>query len=395
MIDKLWLMLIITISIFGIFFSKKINYKNYKIINIIKKLNFDNLFLALGTKMGVGTIIGTTMSIFIGGPGSILWIHIFTLLTSSIIYIESYLGSKYKQKKDNNYISGIYFYTKYGLKNNKLAALTLIIFILTYSFFFLMIQSNTIVNTLNINKNIALIIFLILLTLLITNNTNEIRKTLNKIVPFICMFFISISIYVVIKNIDIIPSILNLIIKNALSKNSFIIGLIIGIKRSIFLNELLIGTTSMASGINNEDKNITANTLVFGSYFIVFVVSTLVSFLILTYTHYYGFNSINYLDLLHKTFLYHFNKLGPYFLNLIITLLASSSIISGIYIGTSNIRYLCNNKLIIILFKITLIITITLGIFINTNKIWNIVDFMMLIIIIINLFIIYKLKDKL
>ena len=39
----------------------------------------------------------------------------------------------------------------------------------------------------------------------------------------------------------------------------------------------------MSSGINNMDKTVTANTLVIGSYFIVFIVSTLLTMLILIY----------------------------------------------------------------------------------------------------------------
>lgn len=81
-----------------IIFYKKINFKNYKVFSLTKKLNYETLFLALGTKMGVGSLIGTTMSIFIGGPGSLFWIYLFTIITSSLIYIESFLGSKYKQK---------------------------------------------------------------------------------------------------------------------------------------------------------------------------------------------------------------------------------------------------------------------------------------------------------
>ena len=118
MLDKLWFILIIAISFFGIRFSKRINFKNYNFKNLTSGINKESLFLALGTKMGVGTIIGTTLSIYIGGPSTIIWIYLFTIISSSLIYIESYLGSKYKEKTMTSYIGGIYYYTKKGLKNN-------------------------------------------------------------------------------------------------------------------------------------------------------------------------------------------------------------------------------------------------------------------------------------
>ena len=344
--------------------------------------------------MGVGSLIGTTMSIFIGGPGSLFWIYLFTLITSSLIYIESFLGSKYKQKTKSGYIGGIYYYTKFGLKNNVLAIIMLIMFITTYSIFFLMIQTNTIKNTLLINPHLLTIIILILSILLITNNINEIKNILNKIVPFICIFFISISLYKIIKNINLVGIIFNTIIKSAFNTKSMLVGIVIGIKRSIFLNELLIGTTSMSSGINNMDKKITANTLVIGSYFIVFIVSTLLTMLILIYKINTNIVDTSYINLLKNTFTYHYNTLGNYYLNLMITLLATSSIISGIYIGLSNINYLTNNKVIINITKLIILTTLTLGIYLNTDKIWLFIDIMMLSLITLNSIIIYKLRDK-
>ncbi len=344
--------------------------------------------------MGVGTIIGTTIAITIGGKGSIFWIFIFTILTSSIIYLESYLGSKYKQKIKNTYIGGIYYYTKFGLKNNFLSIIILILFILTYSCFFLMIQANTLSKILNINKIPLAIIIFILLTLLITNKTKEITKILNKIVPIMCLFFIIISIYTITKNMKLLPALIKSIIKEAFNKKTFLTGALIGIKRSIFLNELLIGTTSMSSGINNKESKLTAQTLTIGTYFITFIISFFISLLVLIYLKEHNTTTLNYNILLINVFTYHYKTLGLYFLNLLICLLVTTTIISGIYIGISNISYFTNNKKIINTAKIILILIIISGIFINTNKLWVIVDNLMLLLIILNTYVVTKLKNE-
>ena len=395
MLDILWLILIIYLVYLGLKISKIINYKNFKITKIIKKLNNDSLFLSLGTKMGVGTIIGITMSIHLGGPGTILWIYIFTILTSSIIYAESYLGSKYKQKVNDTYISGIYYYTKFGLNKKILAMISLIIFVSTYSLLFLMIQSNTITEILNINKYLLSFIIIILLIILITNESNQISKILNKIVPIMCLFFIIISLYAIFKHNQILPNIIKDIFKNAFNIKTMFIGMLLGIKRSIFLNELLIGTTSMSSGINDEDTEITANTLTIGTYFITFIISTLVAFLVLIYMYYNGTPNISYNDLLRQVFTYHFNSFGNYFLGLIVSLLATTTIISGLYIGVSNLNYIFKNKIIVNIFKIIFIMCITIGIFTKTDSLWYFIDIMMFIIIIINSYVVNKLKNKL
>lgn len=395
MLNLLWLFLIIFLIYLGLSINKLIHYKNYKINKFFKNLNYDSLYLSLGTKMGVGTIIGTTMSIHLGGPGSLFWIYLFTLLTSSIIYAESFLGSKYKQKVNDIYISGIYYYTKFGLNKKVLAFITLILFVSTYSLFFLMIQSNTITEILKINKLVFAFILIGLLLLLVTNETNQVSKLLNKIVPVMCIFFIVISLYIIIKNIDIIPYLFKTIFKNAFNTKSMLIGLILGIKRSIFLNELLIGTTSMSSGINNKSPEVTANTLTLGTYFITFVISTLIAFLVLIYTFYNNIPNITYNELLINVFNYHFNTFGNYFLGILISLLATTTIISGLYIGVSNLSYIFKNKIIVNIFKVIFIMCITLGIFVNTSSLWYYIDLMMLILIILNSYIVNKLKYKL
>ena len=394
MLDILWLILIIYIVLLGIYYSFKIHFKNYQIKGLFKKINKDSLFLALGTKMGVGTIIGTTMSIHIGGPGSILWIYFFSILTSSIIFVESFLGSKYKQKINNEYIGGIYYYTKYGLNKGSLALIALVLFISTYTFFFLMIQTNTIYNTLKINKYVLGYIVFIFITIIISKDVTKIRTLLNKIVPFMCIFFICISLFVIIKNYNLLGNIIHDIITDAFNLASFLPGMIIGIKRSIFLNELLIGTTSMSSGINNKNSEETANTLVLGSYFITFIISTLVSLLVLIYFKSENVISSSYIELLLKTFTYHFGNLGNTFLIIIICSLSISTIISGIYIGISNFEFLFNNKKLLLIFKALITIFITSGIFISTNNIWLLIDIMMLALIIVNSYVITKLRSS-
>ena len=108
----MWIILIIYLFIISVFLSIKLRFKNYKInIKELFKKDTTSLFLTLGTKIGVGSIIGTASCILIGGFSSIIWIILFSFLFTSLIYYESYYGNKYK--KDG--IGGPYFINRYGL----------------------------------------------------------------------------------------------------------------------------------------------------------------------------------------------------------------------------------------------------------------------------------------
>ena len=58
----MWIILTIFMFILSFLVTKKIKYRNYKLgIKELFKKDKTSLFLTLGTKVGVGSIIGTTV----------------------------------------------------------------------------------------------------------------------------------------------------------------------------------------------------------------------------------------------------------------------------------------------------------------------------------------------
>lgn len=397
MLNIIWFFIIIFILILSFKINKFINYENYNIKSILKSLvkSQKGLFLTLGTKVGVGSIIGTSVAVHLGGVGSIFWIFIFSFLTSGIIYYESLLGSKYKKKLNDSYVGGPFFYITYGLKNKALAIISTALLICCYSFFFQMIQTNTVtslvlLNT-NINIHIISLMFLILLILTIFFTIKDLLNLLNKIVPFMCLFLIITAIIIIVKNSSILFYIVKSIITEAFSLKGILVGALIGIKRSIFLNELLIGTTSIASSIDECDSKTSASSQVFGAYFITYVLSALVTLLILIYNYYNYSTFNNYNELINQVFLFHYGGVGGFILIILVTLLAVTTIISGFYIGLSNLEYISKRKELILFFKIFVILFTMSGIYLNAYKIWEAIDLIMLILIITNMIVITKL----
>lgn len=264
----MWTILIIFLFCFSVYLSVKLKFQNYK-INIKELFRNDktSLYLTLGTKVGVGSIIGTTSSIIIGGFSSVIWIILFSILTTSIIYYEAYLGRKNRVKLNNDYIGGPNFI----VKNKLLSFISLILLLLIYTFMFQMIQMNTISNMIllnvNISKKLILIIFLIILLVTINLKIKEILNIMNKIVPIMCLFFIIICLYGIINNYDILSFSIKIYLKDIFSIKSILCGMIIGIKRSIFMNELLIGTTSLSASTDKNDINISIKYQILSIFF--------------------------------------------------------------------------------------------------------------------------------
>ncbi len=388
----MWILLIIFLFILSIYLTLKLNFKNYK-LNILKLLSKDktSLFLTLGTKIGVGSLIGTTSSIIIGGFSSLIWMILFSLLTTSITYHEAYYGNKYKKENNNNFVGGPYYILKYGLNKKILSIISLILLIVIYSFLFQMIQMNSIgylLELLNIKKYLIIIISLIVLFITFRLSIEEVLNGLNKIVPLMCLLFLIVSIYGIIKNFRLID--ITLITKDFTSVNSILTGLVIGVKRSIFMNELLIGTTSTGSASDKNDIKTSINYQILSVYFIGVFITIIISLLLLIYLSNNDILS-NYNLLLTGVYTSILGKYGLLFLLTLYILFGFTTILSGYYIGKNNIEYLTNSKGMLSIFKIIFILFTVSGILFKSEFLWNIVDNLILIMIIINSYSIIKL----
>ncbi len=386
----MWTILIIFLFCFSVYLSVKLKFQNYK-INIKELIRNDktSLYLTLGTKVGVGSIIGTTSSIIIGGFSSVIWIILFSILTTSIIYYEAYFGRKNRVKLNNDYIGGPNFI----VKNKLLSFISLILLLLIYTFMFQMIQMNTISNMIllnvNISKKLILIVFLIILLVTINLKIKEILNIMNKIVPIMCLFFIIICLYGIISNYDILFSSIEVYLKDIFSIKSILCGMIIGIKRSIFMNELLIGTTSLSASTDKNDINISIKYQILSIFFITITMTLLISSLILIYI--YNNPIINdYNLLINNIFHTTYGSIGTLFLIIILILFGFTTILSGFYIGKTNIEYLTKSKLILNIFKLLFIVVTLSGIIINNFFIWKYLDNLIFIMIIINSYSIIK-----
>ena len=386
----MWTILIIFLFCFSVYLSVKLKFQNYK-INIKELIRNDktSLYLTLGTKVGVGSIIGTTSSIIIGGFSSVIWIILFSILTTSIIYYEAYLGRKNRVKLNNDYIGGPNFI----VKNKLLSFLSLILLLLIYTFMFQMIQMNTISNMIllnvNISKKLILIVFLIILLVTINLKIKEILNIMNKIVPIMCLFFIIVCLYGIISNYDVLFSSIEVYLKDIFSIKSILCGMIIGIKRSIFMNELLIGTTSLSASTDKNDINISIKYQILSVLFITITMTLLISSLILIYI--YNNPIINdYNLLINNIFHTTYGSIGTLFLIIILILFGFTTILSGFYIGKTNIEYLTKSKLILNIFKLIFIVVTLSGIIINNFFIWKYLDNLIFIMIIINSYSIIK-----
>lgn len=399
----------------GIYFSIKLKFPQLKWKKMFMGFKnnsnktispFKSLTIALAARIGVGSLAGIALAIHIGGPGSIFWIWISGIITSVSAYCESYLGLKYQEKDKDNYIGGPPYYIEKGLGNKKLAKIYALLIIVSYIFGFMTIQANTIAVSINKYYDISKVLIGIILTIVtafsIIKGLNRIVNITSRLVPIMGIFYIVLSITIIVLNLNKIPSVLESIMTSAFNLKSFFSGflptLIIGIQKGVFSTEAGLGTGSIASScITSKDKVNLSLIQILGIYFTIFIVCTSTALIILTSNYdVLELTNINGIEITLYALNYHLGKIGIIILIISIISLAFSTIIAGYYYGENSLKYLLNEKepQLIPLLKLITIVLLLLGSIASATLLWNIVDVLVAFLAIINMYSLIKLRKE-
>lgn len=413
--NLLWVIAILLLFGGGIFFSVKMGFPQLRFKKLFlgfKNKNstgvspFKSLTVSLAARIGVGSLAGIALSIYIGGPGSIFWIWVVGIITSINTFCESYLGLKYQKKLNNEYIGGPYFYILNGLKSKKLAILYALIVIIAYIIGFMGIQANTIVLSFtkfsNINIVAVSLVLVFICAISIMKGIDRIVEITGKIVPIMGIGYIFLSVVIILKNIEILPSVILNIFTSAFNFKAFGWGVftsfIIGIQRGVFSTEAGLGTGAIATSSTGTRNKIEVGLMqIVGIYFTVFIVCSATALMILTSNYQnIDINVVNGIELTQYALNYHLGGYGEITLVIIVIFLAYSTIVAGYYYGESALKFLINNikNWHISLLKMFTILFLFVGCFIVPDSIWKIIDIFVAILAIVNMYTLIKLSDK-
>ena len=404
----IWLLCTSFIIFSGIFYTLKFKGIQFNFLSIFKSIfgsSFGVMVTSLAGRIGVGSIAGVCLSIYIGGVGSIFWMWISTFFCSIITYIEVVLGVKYKVFSDGFY-GGPSYYIRDGLGNKFLGGVYSILIIISYIGCFLAIQSNTIsralISVFHFNSFFVGLCICVVTFFCIYGGFSRIVSVCMKLVPFMFFIYIGSSIYVLFLNYDRIFLFFLDVFRSAINFRSFFGGFIpmfiIGFQRGIFSNEAGIGTSSIVcSSSDSSDYKCLGYTQMFGVYVTSFLICTATA-VILYFSDYSGFvfNNINGIELASYAFNFHMGGIGTFVLLISIILFSFSTILTGYYYGESSLSYFFSKldiKYVFVLRFITLVI-LFFGCFVSPSILWNLVDIFVGILVLINLYAMWKLRDK-
>lgn len=410
----LWIGASILILISAFYYTFKLRFIPFHFKQMAKSLfqkvdkgikPYQTLMMVLAGRIGVGSIAGVALAIYLGGKGSIFWMWIISFLSAANCFAETCLGILYKEKDEGDlYKGGPSYYLKKGLNYRKLGNMYAIIVLISYLFGFLGIQANTITKSalefIHISPIIIGFIIIVVTSFIIFGGLQSIANTTSKLVPIMTIGYIGIAFYICFQNIEKIPNILIEIVKDAFQLKPFISGfiptLLIGIQRGIFSNEAGLGTGTIASStVNTENACMQGYLQMIGIYITTILICTSTALIILTCPYkQIQLEDINGIEITQFAFHHHLGTIGNIFLFITILLFSFSTILTGYYDGESSLKYFYKKikpAYLFVLKGITLIVLL-IGSFISSNLLWNLVDILISLLAFINIFALLKLK---
>lgn len=413
--DILWSIATVCLLGGGLYFSYRLNFPQLHLFKLFKTCKgkskntispLASLSMSLAARIGVGSLAGIAIAIYIGGPGSIFWMWIITIFTSINAYCESYLGAKYQEKDSDEYKGGPAYYIDKGLKKKKLAKTYAILIIIAYIFGFMTIQANTITKSISEYLPIPHILigfFIAFLSgMIIVKGLNGIVHITSKMVPIMGVGYLSVSLLVIFKNFSQLPDIFQLIVTSAFDIKAASTGIlttfIIGLQRGIFSTEAGLGSGSIASSTSLVTDKVGLGLLqILGIYFTTFIICSSTAILILL-SDYQNlvFTNLNGIEITQYALTKELGQLGNIFLILSIFFFAFSTIIAGYYYGESNIKYLFKNNShkLVHLLKIVTILLLIIGSIISPTILWKTIDTLVSLLAIINMYCMIKMRKE-
>ena len=241
---------------------------------------FQAVCTALAATVGTGNIAGVAGAIAIGGPGAVFWMWVSAFLGMCTKFSEVTLAVHFRERNAHgDYVGGPMYYIKNGLSKNWhwLAVLFSVFGVLTVFGTGNATQVNTIttaIDTALLNyhlispdsvKTVNLIlgvVIAIIVGLVLLGGVKRIGKVTEKLVPFMALLYIVLSLGVVLLNIEHVPSVFASIIHGAFNPSavtggivgSFFLSMKKGVSRGIFSNEAGLGTGSIAHACADTQK---------------------------------------------------------------------------------------------------------------------------------------------
>lgn len=313
------------------------------------------LIVSTATRVGMGNLVGVVAAISAGGAGAVFWMWVTALIGSSTAFVEATLAQIHKEKDPlyGGYRGGPAYYihaffTKKKAKRYSLVAVLFAISGLICWGGISQVISNSVTSAFENAFHIPPIystIFLVIVAAVIVLRKNATVKVLDILVPIMAGLYFFFTIFIIVKNIGLMPSVFERIFSEAFGLRQVVSGgfgavLMNGVKRGLFSNEAGSGSAPCASAAADVDHPAKAGILqAFGVIIDTIVICSCTAFIMLLAPESLT-AGLEGMTLLQTAMEYHLGSFGTVFIAITLWLFSFSTFIGVLFYARSNVAYL-------------------------------------------------------
>lgn len=362
---------------------------------------------ALSATVGTGNIAGIAGAVALGGAGAVFWLWVSASAGMIVKVAEIILALKYQGTKNGENLGGPMYYIKNGLPKGFSFLAPLFGFTAIFAVFCSgnLTQTNAAICSVSGNltsKLIMGIVFAALTGLVIIGGAKRIGIFTEKMVPFMAVIYIIMTVTVIIANIQRVPKIFSMIFEGAFNPKAVTGGIIgsvmspimIGASRGVFSNEAGLGTSAMVHASAEENEGVKQSLYgIFEVFTDTIVMCTLTALTILCSGVNIEYGKIASTELVGYSMFGIYGKSSFYLLAFMMSLFGISSVIGWGFYGL-----VCSNfvfgkwgkKVFVFIYPFFCVI----GSVLSADTAWRLSSFFNGIMLCINVFAVMLLSDK-
>ena len=349
------------------------------------------LIISTATRVGMGNLVGVVAAISAGGAGAVFWMWVTALLGSSTAFVEATLAQLYKEKDPlyGGYRGGPAYYIhhlfikKDSTRRHSVIAILFAISGLICWCGISQVIGNSVSSAFENAFHIPPLyttILLVLIAAIIVLRKNATVKVLDIIVPIMAGLYFFVTIFIIAKNITLLPSVFQQIFSEAFGLRQVAAGgfgavLMNGVKRGLFSNEAGSGSAPCAAAAADINHPVKEGLLQAFGVFIDTIVICSCSAMIMLLTPSALTEGRGGMDLLQEAMRYHLGEFGVIFIAATLWLFSFSTFIGVLFYARSNVAYLFgDNWLSQTLYKVLALIMLFIGGLAAYTFVWDLGD---------------------
>ena len=369
--------------------------------------SFQALMVSTASRVGTGNIAGIATAIAAGGPGAVFWMWLMAIVGAASAFIESTLAQIWKVRgSEGEFRGGPAYYIQQGLGKRWLGIVFAIALILCFAFGFNGLQAYNMTSALayyfpneagdGVSMGVATgvgLVTIVFTAFVIFGGAKRISIITSIIVPIMAFAYIALAIWTTVSNLGEIPAVFALVFESAFDFRAIGGGfagsvIMLGIKRGLFSNEAGMGSAPNAAAtasVSHPCKQGLVQSL--SVYIDTLLICTCSAMMVLIFyvqspETAQGLTGMPLVQLAVDNSI---GEVGIHFITFAIFAFAFSSLIGNYFYAESNVRFIKDNKYVLLVFRVLCLAAIMYGCLNSFDLAWNLADIFMGFMAIINL----------